>query len=85
MHCWPSPRLAMSEISRVLKPGGVFVFSTILNVIEGIQDIFGKEALEQGRRVFSNFPGNSIATFYEQDLQELCTISGLEEYERIRK
>jgi ubiquinone/menaquinone biosynthesis C-methylase UbiE len=31
MHCWPSPSAAVAEISRVLKPGGVFAASTFLD------------------------------------------------------
>jgi SAM-dependent methyltransferase len=30
IHCWPSPACAVAEISRVLRPGGVFVASTFV-------------------------------------------------------
>ncbi|OUZ99310.1 Methyltransferase type 11 [Macleaya cordata] len=34
LHCWPSPSAAVSEISRVLRPGGVFVATTY--ILDGI-------------------------------------------------
>ncbi|KAG2322768.1 hypothetical protein Bca52824_015981 [Brassica carinata] len=30
LHCWPSPSSAVAEISRVLRPGGVFVATTFI-------------------------------------------------------
>ncbi|XP_062196138.1 uncharacterized methyltransferase At1g78140, chloroplastic isoform X3 [Phragmites australis] len=30
IHCWPSPACAVAEISRVLRPGGIFVASTFV-------------------------------------------------------
>ncbi|KZV28912.1 hypothetical protein F511_13707 [Dorcoceras hygrometricum] len=30
LHCWPSPSAAVAEISRVLKPGGIFVATTYI-------------------------------------------------------
>lgn len=31
IHCWPSPKAAVAEIARVLKPGAVFCGTTFLN------------------------------------------------------
>ncbi|KAH9329049.1 hypothetical protein KI387_001157, partial [Taxus chinensis] len=31
LHCWPSPSSAVAEISRILRPGGVFVATTFLS------------------------------------------------------
>ncbi|CAE7681250.1 unnamed protein product [Symbiodinium sp. CCMP2592] len=30
IHCWPNPELAVAEVSRVLRPGGVFVLTTFM-------------------------------------------------------
>ncbi|KAJ6930466.1 hypothetical protein NC652_014101 [Populus alba x Populus x berolinensis] len=30
IHCWPSPSVAVAEVSRVLRPGGVFVATTCI-------------------------------------------------------
>ncbi|CAA6659505.1 unnamed protein product [Spirodela intermedia] len=38
LHCWPSPSAAVSEISRVLRPGGVFVATTF--ILDGIFSMF---------------------------------------------
>ena len=29
LHCWPAPTRGLAEVARVLKPGGVFVMSTV--------------------------------------------------------
>jgi SAM-dependent methyltransferase len=41
MHCWPNPQAAMAEISRVLRPGGVFVASTFLNPFAPLGELVG--------------------------------------------
>eukprot|EP00879_Flechtneria_rotunda_P025475 GHRR01027074.1.p1 GENE.GHRR01027074.1~~GHRR01027074.1.p1 ORF type:complete len:347 (+),score=95.89 GHRR01027074.1:669-1709(+) len=41
IHCWPNPQAAMAEISRVLKPGGVFVASTFLTPFAPLGELIG--------------------------------------------
>jgi len=41
IHCWPNPQAAMAEISRVLKPGGIFVASTFLTPFAPLGELVG--------------------------------------------
>jgi ubiquinone/menaquinone biosynthesis C-methylase UbiE len=43
IHCWPNPQAALAEISRVLRPGGVFVASTFLNAVAPLGQLLGDE------------------------------------------
>lgn len=45
IHCWPNPQAAMAEISRVLRPGGVFVASTFLNFSAPLGQLVGNDEL----------------------------------------
>lgn len=43
IHCWPNPSAALAEISRVLRPGGLFVASTFLNFSAPLGQLVGDE------------------------------------------
>lgn len=73
MHCWPSPSNGVAEISRILKPGGVFVATT--NVIDLIKPI--KQVIRQ------TYGGPGI--WSETELEELCQSCGLVQWSRKRR
>ena len=45
IHCWPNPQAALAEISRVLRPGGVFVASTFMVASAPLGQAIGNDAL----------------------------------------
>eukprot|EP00250_Pteridium_aquilinum_P007827 c17470_g1_i1 orf=234-1262(-) len=73
IHCWPSPSNAVAEISRILKPGGVFVATT--NAVDVITPV--RQAI---RRAYG---GSGI--WAERELEELCKSCGLVNWSRIRR
>ncbi|XP_037469102.1 uncharacterized methyltransferase At2g41040, chloroplastic-like [Triticum dicoccoides] len=78
IHCWPSPSNAIAEISRVLKPGGVFVATTFLSTPTN-SGPFSVEALRPLRQIVG--PVNSSYNFFtEGELEDLCTSCGLVNY-----
>lgn len=40
IHCWPNSALALAEISRILSPGGVFVFTTFTVYPKEVEEFF---------------------------------------------
>ncbi|GMH31393.1 hypothetical protein Nepgr_033236 [Nepenthes gracilis] len=72
LHCWPSPSAAVAEISRVLRPGGVFVATTtiadgpfaVLPVAKALREYLAQFA---GSRIFLS----------EDELEDLCNACGL--------
>ncbi|KAL2893850.1 putative methyltransferase At1g78140 chloroplastic [Bienertia sinuspersici] len=75
LHCWPSPSSAVAEISRILRPGGVFVATTT------IAD--GPFTLVPFRRNFreylQQFSGSRVF-LSERELEDLCTTCGLVDF-----
>ncbi|KAG0499601.1 hypothetical protein HPP92_004292 [Vanilla planifolia] len=72
LHCWPSPSTGVAEISRVLRPGGIFVASTfILDVFPPAVPVF-----EATREYFIRFTGNHLY-LSEYELEDLCRSCGL--------
>ncbi|KAH9626484.1 hypothetical protein KSS87_006443 [Heliosperma pusillum] len=75
LHCWPSPSSAVAEVSRVLRPGGVFVATTTIAdgpfALLPFRSTF-REYLQQysGSRVFLS----------ERELKDLCTTCGLVDF-----
>lgn len=45
IHCWPNPQAALAEISRVLRPGGVFVASTFMVAAAPLGQLLGSDDL----------------------------------------
>ena len=87
MHCWPSPSAAVAEISRVLKPGGVFVASTFLDPTA----IVGNDEMTQ--QLSGLFKDSGVGTggafnqfFSEMELRDLTTrMCGFEKKSFARK
>ncbi|WVZ19305.1 hypothetical protein V8G54_006627 [Vigna mungo] len=79
LHCWPSPLAAVAEISRVLRPGGVFVATTY--ILDGPFSIIPfRSILRQNLRQAS---GN-YSFLSERELEDLCRACGLVGFKCIR-
>ncbi|XP_051118404.1 uncharacterized methyltransferase At1g78140, chloroplastic [Andrographis paniculata] len=72
LHCWPSPSAAVAEISRVLKPGGIFVATTY--ILDGLLSFLPlRRPLRQNVAQISG----SHVFISEAELEDLCTACGL--------
>ncbi|POO03997.1 Methyltransferase type [Trema orientale] len=72
LHCWPSPLAAVAEISRVLRPGGVFVATTY--ILDGPFSFLPfLNNIRQNTRQISG----SYVFISERELEDLCRASGL--------
>ncbi|KAL7127770.1 hypothetical protein ABFS83_14G273400 [Erythranthe nasuta] len=72
LHCWPSPSSAVAEISRVLKPGGMFVATTYI-----VDGPFSYLPLSRPLRQNIAQISGSHVFLSEKELEELCTSCGL--------
>ncbi|KAM7259192.1 hypothetical protein ACFE04_014933 [Oxalis oulophora] len=72
IHCWPSPTKAVAEISRVLRPGGVFVGTTF--ILDGPFSFV--PFLKEIRQTYSPLTGNTLF-LSESELEDICRTCGL--------
>ncbi|KAF9623779.1 hypothetical protein IFM89_005286 [Coptis chinensis] len=72
LHCWPSPSAAVAEISRVLRPGGVFVATTYI-----LDGIYGTVPLLKTLRQTIGQATSSHIFLSERELEDLCEACGL--------
>ncbi|XP_078433552.1 putative methyltransferase At1g78140, chloroplastic [Wolffia australiana] len=79
LHCWPSPSAAVSEISRILRPGGVFVATTF--ILDGIISFLRLPTV--ARQFYGSFTGQHLY-FSETELEDLCRLCGLVNFTCVR-
>ncbi|KAF9682529.1 hypothetical protein SADUNF_Sadunf05G0118500 [Salix dunnii] len=75
IHCWPSPSAAVAEVSRVLRPGGVFVATTYIldghfSFIPFLKPISQRFAQVSGSNFFLS----------ERELEDVCRACGLVDF-----
>ncbi|XP_010534070.1 PREDICTED: uncharacterized methyltransferase At1g78140, chloroplastic-like [Tarenaya hassleriana] len=78
LHCWPSPASAVAEVSRVLRPGGVFVATTFIN--EPLSFIPFSRNIRQGVIRYSG----SHFFLSERELEDVCRACGLVGFNCVR-
>uniref|UniRef100_A0A1D1XC63 Putative methyltransferase At1g78140, chloroplastic n=1 Tax=Anthurium amnicola TaxID=1678845 RepID=A0A1D1XC63_9ARAE len=79
LHCWPSPSAAVAEISRILRPGGVFVATTF--IVDGI--FMFLPFLKALRQYYTSSTGQHLY-FSAGELEDLCTTCGLVGFKCVR-
>lgn len=87
LHCWPAPGLAVAEVGRVLKPGGVLVASTFLDAAAPLGALLGDETAS---KLASLVPAASATNgayrwWSEAELRDVCAAAGLVDFRRWRR
>ncbi|GMH45821.1 hypothetical protein BSKO_13784 [Bryopsis sp. KO-2023] len=82
IHCWGNPTAAMAEISRILKPGGVFVASTFMTYTAPLGEIFGEDTVRPLTRIVQQNDSTStiMKAWEEQELRDLANLVGLKDF-----
>lgn len=84
LHCWPSPSAAVAEISRVLRPGGVFVASTFLTPAAPLGEVLGDATVAPLSQALAA-QQQRFRWWSEPELRDLCAMMGLSSFERQRQ
>ena len=74
LHCWPSPSAALAEISRVLRPGGVFVASTFLDPTAPLGELVGDDTVLPLARALGATRSASYRWWNERELRDLTSL-----------
>lgn len=84
IHCWQTPSIALSEISRVLKPGGLFVGSTFLDITAPLGNLIGNDDLLRPLRSLDVTQPSAFRWWSEPELRDLFASVGLQDFKCTR-
>ncbi|KAK9861511.1 hypothetical protein WJX84_008820 [Apatococcus fuscideae] len=84
MHCWPDPTAAMAEISRVLRPGGVYVASTFMTIDSPLGQLLGDDNIRPLNQLAAPFNSSTYKWWSEPELRDLMATVGLQGFQRYR-
>ncbi|XP_076947790.1 putative methyltransferase At1g78140, chloroplastic [Bidens hawaiensis] len=79
LHCWPSPSGGVAEISRILRPGGVFVATA--HIVDGPYSRI--PFLSPIRKAYRHISGSHVC-LSESELKDMCSNCGLVNYTYVR-